>query len=55
MKNLKDELTNQLVGIFSNDTFDTSKVRKKAEQHMKIVRDQYRVHLEKNLGMSALW
>ena len=47
-KYLKDELTNQLVGMSSNDTFDTTKVLKKVGQHMKIVRDQYRVHLEKN-------
>ena len=47
-KNLKDELTNRLVGMFGNDTFDTTKVLKKVGQHMKIVRDQYRVHLERN-------
>ena len=34
--------------MFDKDTFDTSKVLKKAGQHLKIVRDQYRVHLEKN-------
>ena len=47
-KNLKDDLTDRLVGMFDKDTFDTTKVLKKVVQHMKIVRDQYRVHLEKN-------
>ena len=41
-------MTNRLVGLFDNDTFYTSKVLKKAGQHMKIVRDQYRVHLQRN-------
>ena len=30
------------------DTFDTSKVLQKDGKHLKIVRDQYRVHLEEN-------
>ena len=47
-KYLKDELTNHLVGLFEKDTFDTSKVLQKARQNLKIVRDQYRVRLEKN-------
>ena len=47
-KALKDDLTNRLVSLFEKDTFDTSKVLQKAGKHMKIVRDQYRVHLEKN-------
>ena len=47
-KYLKDELTNQLVGMFGKDTLDTSKVLKKDGKHLNIVRDQYRVHLEKN-------
>ena len=47
-KALKDELTNRLLGLFEKDTFNTSKVLKKAGQHLNIVRDQYRVHLEKN-------
>ena len=47
-KSLKDDLTNRLVGLFGKDTFDTSKVLQKAGKHLKIVRYQYRVHLEKN-------
>ena len=47
-KALKDELTNHLGGLFRKDTFDTSKVLQKARQHLKIVLDQYRVHLENN-------
>ena len=47
-QNLKDELTNQLVGMFGKDTFDTMKVLNKVGQHMNIVQDQYRVHLENN-------
>ena len=46
-KALKDDLTNRLVILFGKDTFNTSKVLQKAGQHLKIVRDQYRVHLEK--------
>ena len=53
-KALKDDLTNCLVGLFGKDTFDTSKVLQKAGKHLKIVQDQYRVHLERTLGMSAL-
>ena len=47
-KYLEDELTNRLVDMFEKDTFDTLKVLQKAGKHTKIVRDQYRVHLEKN-------
>ena len=47
-KYLKDDLTNLLVSLFGKDTFDTSKVLQKAGKHPKIIRDQYRVHLEKN-------
>ena len=37
-----------MVGLYGKDTFDTSKVLQKAGKHMNIVRDWYRVHLEKN-------
>ena len=47
-KALKDYLTNRLVIMFEKDTFDTSKILQKDGKHLKIVRDQYRVHLEKN-------
>ena len=47
-KYLKDELTNRLVGLLKKDTFDTLKVLQKVGKHLKIVQDQYRVHLEKN-------
>ena len=47
-KDLKDDLTNHLVSLFGKDTFDTLKVLQKAGKHLKIVRDKYRVHLEKN-------
>ena len=47
-KSLKDDLTNRLVILFRKDTFNTSKVLQKAGKYLKIVRDQYRVHLEKN-------
>ena len=47
-KDLKDDMTNRLVSLFGKDTFDTLKVLQKAGKHLKIVRDQYRVHLEKN-------
>ena len=47
-KDLEDELINRLVGLLGKDTFDTSKVLKKVGQHLKIVQDQYRVHLENN-------
>ena len=47
-KDLKDDLTNHLVSLFEKDTFNTSKVLQKAGQHLKIVRDQYMVHLEEN-------
>ena len=47
-KSLKDDLTNRLVGLFEKYTFDTSKVLQKVGQHLNIVRDKYRFHLEKN-------
>ena len=47
-KSLKDDMTNRLVILFEKDTFDTSKVQQKARKHLKIVQDQYRVHLENN-------
>ena len=47
-KDLKDDLTNRFVSLFGKDTFDTLKVLQKAGKHLKIVRDKYRVHLEKN-------
>ena len=37
-----------MVGLFGNETFNRAAVLKKAGQHMKIVWDQYRVHLERN-------
>ena len=37
-----------MVGVFGNNTFNRAEVLKKAGQHMKIVRDQFRVHLERN-------
>ena len=37
-----------MVSLFGKYTFDTSKVLQKAGKHLKIVRDQYRIHLEKN-------
>ena len=36
-KALKDELTNCLVGLFRQDTFDTSKVLQKVGKHLEIV------------------
>ena len=36
-KILKDDMTNRLVGMFENDTFDTTKVLKKVGKHMTIV------------------
>ena len=47
-KKLKDELTNQLVGLSENGTFDRVVVLKKVGQHMNIVWYQYRVLLERN-------
>ena len=47
-KALKDDLTNHLVSLFEKDTFDTSKVLQKVGKHLKIIWDQYRVHLENN-------
>ena len=38
----------RLVGLFGAETFNRAEVMKKAGQHLKIVRDQYRVHLQKN-------
>ena len=46
IKNLKDELTNQFVGLFSNETFNRATVLNKAAKEMNIVHDQYRIHLE---------
>ena len=37
-----------MVGPFNNETFNRDVVLKKAGQHMNIVWDQYRVHLERN-------
>ena len=37
-----------MVGLFDNETFDKTKVLKKDGQHIKIVRDQCRVNLERN-------
>ena len=41
-------MINRLVSLFEKYTFDTLKVLQKAGQHLKIVQDQHRVHLEKN-------
>ena len=48
IKNLKDDLTNRLVGLFDNETFNRATVPKNSGQQMKIFWDQYRVHLERN-------
>ncbi|XP_059069208.1 uncharacterized protein LOC131859463 isoform X2 [Cryptomeria japonica] len=48
-KRLKDELTNQMVEWFGNDTFDKTKLLEKVGTYLKYVRDQYRTHLERNL------
>ena len=53
-KNLKYDLTNHLVGMFDNKTFNRVEVVNKDDQHMNIVRDQFRVHLERNRRMSTL-
>ena len=42
------ELTNLLVGLFDSETLKRADVLKKATQNIKIVRDQFRVHLERN-------
>ena len=34
--------------MFGVETFNRAEVLKKVDQHLKIVRDQYRVHLEMN-------
>ena len=47
-KKLKDKVTNRLVVLFDNETFNRTMVLKKDGKHMKIFRDQYRVHLERN-------
>ena len=47
-KNLKDELTNRLIGLFGGETFNRVEVLKKVDQHINIVRDQYRVHPKTN-------
>ena len=46
-KNLKYELTNRLVVMFSSETFNRVEVLKKDGRHMNIVRDQFRVHIER--------
>ncbi|XP_057868689.1 uncharacterized protein LOC131075808 [Cryptomeria japonica] len=48
-KRLKDELTNQMVEWFENDTFDKTKLLDKGGTYLKYVRDQYRTHLKRNL------
>jgi hypothetical protein len=50
---LKDELINYLVGLFG-ETFNKRGVTLKAGAYLKYVRDQYRVHIQKYLGMSIL-
>ena len=47
-KNLKDDLINRLVGMFDCETFNRAEFLRKDGQHMKIVMDQFRVHLERN-------
>ena len=47
-KNFKNELINFLVGLFDNERFIRADVLNKAGQHIKIVRDQFKVHLERN-------
>ena len=47
-KSLKDGLTNRLVDLFDNDTFNQAEVLERVGQHMKTVRDPFRVHLERN-------
>ena len=37
-----------MVVLFGNKTFNKEEVLKKAGQHLKIVRDQFRVHIERN-------
>ena len=37
-----------MIGLFSDETFNRAEVLKKVDQHMNIVRGQYRVHLETN-------
>ena len=37
-----------MVGLFGEKTFSHANVLKKACQHVKVVRDQYRTHLERN-------
>jgi hypothetical protein len=34
--------------FFGNETFNQAEVLKKSDKHIKIVRDQYRTHIEKN-------
>ena len=47
-KTLKDELINRLVVMFDSETFNRAEVLKKVGQHMQIVMDQFRVHIERN-------
>ena len=37
-----------MVGMYGRDTFNREEVLKEVGQHMNIVRDQFRVHLERN-------
>ena len=37
-----------MVGLFGSETFNRAKVLKKVNQHMNILRDQFRIHLERN-------
>jgi hypothetical protein len=45
---LKYETINPLIGFFDVDTFNRAEVLKKYDQHINIVKDQYRVNLEMN-------
>ena len=44
---LKNDLINYLVNLFG-DTFNKSRVTSKVGAYLKYVRDQYRVHIQKN-------
>lgn len=48
-KRLKDELTNRMVELFENDTFDKTKLLEKYGTYLKYVRDQYITYLVKNV------
>ena len=45
---LKDELINNLVGLFGEGSFKKSGVSSKVGAYLKYMRDQYRVHLQEN-------